>query len=138
MNNEQERRVEIFNEARAKRSVGEREACLDAACGDDAALRQQVEVLLQAHSELGDFLKPRSDEVPDERPGAIVGRYKLLEEIGEGAFGRVFMAEQVEPVRRKVALKVVKAGMDMVGFRRGAARAAQGRPFRGFLAVRSH
>ena len=49
---------------------------------------------------------------PDERPGTVIGPYKLLEQIGEGGFGVVFMAEQTQPVRRKVALKVLKPGMD--------------------------
>src|SRR5262245_27107351 len=55
---------------------------------------------------------PARPDIQIERPGAIIGRYKLIEKIGEGGFGIVFMAEQVEPVQRKVALKIIKAGMD--------------------------
>jgi serine/threonine protein kinase len=75
--------------------------------------------LLVAHQEAGSFLEPpvpslvaTVDEPLTERPGTIIGPYKLLEQIGEGGFGIVFMAEQQHPVRRKVALKVLKPGMD--------------------------
>ncbi len=100
----------------------ERAAYLDAACGQDKELRQRIEALLRAHEQAGGFLAERSqtgdpqattDEIPiSERPGTIIGPYKLLEQIGEGGFGIVFMAEQTQPVRRKVALKVIKPGMD--------------------------
>ena len=87
-----------------------------AACGDDTGLRAEVERLLQAHDQAGDFLGqsviPPLEEPIGEGPGSVIGRYKLLEQIGEGGFGLVFMAEQTEPVRRKVALKVIKPGMD--------------------------
>jgi len=100
-----------------------RAAYLDHACPGDAALRRQVETLLAAHEQAGDFLETpptgldlqRTVQVtpaPTEKPGDRIGRYKLLEQIGEGGFGVVYMAEQVEPVHRKVALKVIKAGMD--------------------------
>ena len=86
----------------------------------DAELRAEVEKLLRARSEMGSFHElPRpaalaTVDAPDigERPGTIIGPYKLLEQIGEGGFGVVFMAEQTQPVRRKVALKVLKPGMD--------------------------
>ena len=93
---------------------------LDQACSGDVRLRAEVEKLLRARSEMGSFHElPRPAAlatalVPliNERPGAIIGPDKLLEQIGEGGFGLVFMAEQQHPVRRKVALKVLKPGMD--------------------------
>jgi serine/threonine protein kinase/tetratricopeptide (TPR) repeat protein len=97
----------------------ERSAWLDRECGGDAALRQRIDVLLQAFDKAGSLLEnpavavgATSDEPITEAPGAVVGPYKLLEQIGEGGFGVVFLAEQAEPVRRKVALKVLKPGMD--------------------------
>jgi eukaryotic-like serine/threonine-protein kinase len=105
-----------------------RSACLDKACGDDAELRQRVEALLQAFTQAGSFLQqpaadpgatsdvppaePSQNSAPAEGPGAVVGPYKLLQQIGEGGMGTVFMAEQTQPVKRKVALKVIKSGMD--------------------------
>jgi serine/threonine protein kinase len=106
-----------------------RAAVLARECGDDAELRQRVEVLLQAHDQSGSFLDhpavpgATSDQAPGgpdcqsglpvtERPGSRIGPYKLLQQIGEGGMGVVYMAEQEEPVRRKVALKVIKPGMD--------------------------
>ena len=62
-------------------------------------------------SSQGDVSEQESDSA-NERPGIVIGRYKLLQRIGEGGFGVVFMAEQVEPVQRKVALKVIKPGLD--------------------------
>ena len=89
------------------------------ACGEDDELRRRVMNLLQAHAEAGSFLEsPRADplatvdETPRERPGTVIGPYKLLQQIGEGGMGTVYMAEQTEPVRRKVAVKVIKPGMD--------------------------
>jgi serine/threonine protein kinase len=110
----------------------ERSAYLDQACAGDHALRGQVEQLLQAHQQPGPFMDRPAlallpsplggegqgeggvtlDEPITERPGTIIGPYKLLEQIGEGGFGVVFMAEQQQPIRRKVALKVLKPGMD--------------------------
>jgi serine/threonine protein kinase/WD40 repeat protein len=99
-----------------------RASVLSCECGDDRELRQRVEALLQAHDEPDSFLeKPARDAgaTEDEQlvewedgPGTIIGPYKLLEQIGEGGFGVVYMAEQQHPVRRKVALKVLKPGMD--------------------------
>jgi len=104
-----------FAAAVACTTPGERAACLDAHCGADAALRQRVEGLLRAVEEAGDFLEspalPAHDEI-SEKPGDRIGRYKLLEKIGEGGCGVVYMADQEEPVRRRVALKVIKPGMD--------------------------
>ncbi|MDB5293207.1 MAG: pknB, partial [Phycisphaerales bacterium] len=113
----------IFTEALAKPSPRERLDFLDKACGGDAALRARVEVLLSADAQAGAFLEspPAGLATPEpggattaplERPGAMVGPYKLLEQIGEGGMGVVFMAEQVHPVRRRVALKIIKPGMD--------------------------
>jgi tetratricopeptide (TPR) repeat protein len=116
MNIAHERLKEILAEAAGKDTPEARATYLDAACEGDADLRRQVERLLAAHDRAGDFLAHSvvPPEVPpvSERPGSVIGRYKLLEEIGEGGFGRVFMAEQTAPVHRKVALKIIKAGMD--------------------------
>ncbi len=113
MGDEQDKLMDLFNEALARSTPEERDAYLTEACGGDVALRRQVEALLRSHTEAGDFLKPPSDDPPEgEQPGTVIGRYKLLQLIGEGGFGRVYMAEQVEPVRRKVALKIIKLGMD--------------------------
>ena len=99
----------------------QRAACLDQACGGDAALRQRVETLLKAHA-AGAFLEEPAAPVAShtlrifppvsERPGDRIGRYKLLQQIGEGGCGVVYMAQQDEPVQRRVALKVIKLGMD--------------------------
>src|SRR5262245_35733962 len=109
----------IFTAARHL-SPPERAAYLDQACAGEPAFRQRVERLLAAQAEIGSFLESPAPELDatlgqpsvTERPGTIIGSYKLLEEIGEGGFGTVFMAEQTSPVRRKVALKVIKPGMD--------------------------
>jgi serine/threonine protein kinase len=96
---------------------------LNIACGGDAALRGRIENLLKSHEEAGSFLRkplaatvdqpPVADATPiAEKPGTVIGPYKLMEQIGEGGFGLVFVAEQLHPVRRKVALKVIKPGMD--------------------------
>ncbi len=104
--------------------------CLDRVCGDDAGLRAEVESLLAAHDAAGTFLGDPTHDVEAlvpktgsttrtrrhapaaEASGEIIGRYKLLENIGEGGFGTVWMAEQKEPVKRRVALKIIKLGMD--------------------------
>jgi eukaryotic-like serine/threonine-protein kinase len=108
--------IELFNQA-LERPLAERAACLDEACPGDDILRGQVESLLNAHASAGDFLANavslvRSDEPIGEISGGRVGRYKLIEQIGEGGCGVVFLAEQEKPVRRQVALKVVKPGTD--------------------------
>lgn len=92
-----------------------RAAFVAAACGGDEELRREIESLIQAHLAADSFLEPKiipEDELPVEHPGDRIGRYWLCEMIGEGGFGRVWLAEQLEPVRRKVALKIVKLGMD--------------------------
>lgn len=93
-----------------------RAAYLDEACGGDEALRAEVESLIAAHFASETFLEPVAHplwrEVPSEKEGDVIGRYKLLQQIGEGGFGKVFRAEQSAPMKRQVALKVIKPGMD--------------------------
>src|SRR5438105_4660969 len=117
MNSEQS----VFSEALGKPSPQERMAFLDQACAADAQLRREVESLLAAHDCAAGFLKspPLAFALeaytlaPDAHVlGSTIGPYKLLEQIGEGGMGVVFMAEQERPVQRKVALKVIKPGMD--------------------------
>ncbi|MGP8234921.1 MAG: protein kinase domain-containing protein, partial [Limisphaerales bacterium] len=102
----------------------ERAAFLDGACGKHSALRARVGVLLADHFQQDAFMKkpvvegdrPTIKVVPiDEVVGTEIGRYKLLQQIGEGGCGVVYMAEQQEPVSRRVALKVIKLGMDTKG-----------------------
>src|SRR6266702_2938923 len=99
----------------------QRAACLDQACGGDTDLRRRVEVLLSSHAASAFLEAPaapgamptlRISPPLSERAGDRIGRYKLLQQIGEGGCGVVYMAEQEEPVRRRVALKVIKLGMD--------------------------
>src|SRR5262245_9342078 len=92
---------------------------LDQACGDNEQLRFEVQRLLNAHEVVGSFMdRPAADSqfTIDRRiaeaPGTVIGPYKLLQQIGEGGFGVVFLAEQERPVKRRVALKVIKPGMD--------------------------
>ena len=113
MQDEQKRRVETLFHASLARTPGtEREAFLDGACGNDAALRERVEALIVAHEESTGFLEDPAVASTREGLGSSIGPYKLLQEIGEGGMGVVYMAEQEQPVRRKVALKVIKLGMD--------------------------
>ncbi len=117
MNAEQKRLArEIFADALEKDDPRERAAFVEQACGTDPELRQLVDALLQAHERAGQLPGPTILVAPEqligEGPGTVIGRYKLLQEIGQGGFGVVFMAEQLEPVQRKVALKIIKAGMD--------------------------
>jgi eukaryotic-like serine/threonine-protein kinase len=96
-----------------------RAAFLKGACADER-MREQVEAMLREHEQLGSFLE--SPAAPpgatadyrrvSDGPGAVIGPYKLLEAIGEGGMGSVWLAEQTVPVKRLVALKVIKAGMD--------------------------
>jgi tetratricopeptide (TPR) repeat protein len=97
----------------------ERAAFLDRACAGNPGLRAEVEALLRAHERSGDLLDvpegaapTTTDRPAGERPGSVLGRYKLLQEIGEGGMGTVWMAEQSDPIQRRVAVKVVKEGMD--------------------------
>jgi len=107
----------IFDAARQIQDGEARRAYLEQACADAPDLRRRVEALLRVHEDERSFLQAPAVEAmfpPEigEGPGAQIGPYKLLEQIGEGGFGVVFMAEQEQPVRRKVALKIVKPGMD--------------------------
>jgi WD40 repeat protein/serine/threonine protein kinase len=118
----------VFLAAAEEPSPPGRAAVLDRECGPDAELRRRVEALLKAHDAPGSFLDRPADpgtgaSTPDpgtsseplaapEAPGTQVGPYTLLEELGEGGFGVVFLAEQQRPVRRTVALKILKPGMD--------------------------
>src|SRR5437660_1131145 len=110
----------IFNQAVEIEDAHQRAAYLAEACGNDAALRAKVKELIGAHIAAGGFLATRNEPkaaVADdakfsEGAGSVIGRYKLLQKIGEGGCGVVYMAEQDEPVRRRVALKVIKLGMD--------------------------
>jgi len=104
----------VFTAALALNTPEERARYLDEVCRDKPILRQRVEALLRAHAQADHFLRINEPEpaILAEGPGTVISHYKLLEQIGEGGFGVVFMAEQVEPIRRKVALKIVKPGMD--------------------------
>jgi serine/threonine protein kinase len=108
----------VFLEALKKNSAEERSKYLEEACGGDSARRRDIERLLEAHAKASRFLADQPappltlDQPLLERPGTQIGSYKLMEQIGEGGMGLVFVAEQHEPVRRKVALKVIKPGMD--------------------------
>lgn len=127
-----DREIAIFSAARLL-PPRERAAYLDAACAGEGLLRQRVEELLQAGEEAGAFLdqpapgsrRPGEEERPldpnqmmstatvrSDQTGDRIGRYKLLQQLGEGGCGVVYMAEQQEPVRRMVALKVIRLGMD--------------------------
>ncbi len=110
----------IFHIARQIDKPALRSDYLEQVCGDNTALLARVQALLEVHEQEQDFLKSASDEPNStidsspitEGPGTEIGRYKLLQKIGAGGFGVVFMAEQQSPVVRKVALKVIKPGMD--------------------------
>jgi serine/threonine protein kinase len=111
---------ELFIAALSQSAPNERAAYLAKACGEDVALREHLDALLREHDQLDSFLESPATGLPgtgglpfsSERPGTQIGPYKLLEQIGEGGFGVVYLAEQERPVRRKVALKVIKPGMD--------------------------
>jgi eukaryotic-like serine/threonine-protein kinase len=130
MNTPPNREVEVFNAA-LELDASKRGAYLDEACGDDPVLRVRLAALLRVHDEAIPFLESRAPGTlnsqtgaeapgatigaafaPCEKAGDRIGRYKLLQQIGEGGCGVVYMAEQEEPVRRRVALKVIKLGMD--------------------------
>ncbi|HJZ59374.1 MAG TPA: serine/threonine-protein kinase, partial [Gemmataceae bacterium] len=113
---------DLFLKAAGLGSPDGRREFLDRECAGDPALRAEVEALLEANDRAGSFLESPvvapnliatvEAAAAAERPGGALGPYKLLEQIGEGGFGVVYMAEQTAPVRRKVALKIVKPGMD--------------------------
>ena len=112
---------EIFQVAAAL-AVGERAPYLDAACGDDRSLRARIKGLLGSHDKGGIMHGPAAEPGPDikeqlarlkpEEGGEMIGPYKLREQIGEGGFGTVWVADQETPVKRRVALKIIKMGMD--------------------------
>src|SRR5688572_20614973 len=123
MSASRDREEEIFDAAR-ELAAHERAAYLAKRCGEDADLRQRIEGMLEADAAAGEFFKthdaPSSTAILSdaslspsmEKAGDRIGRYKLLQQLGEGGCGVVYMAEQEEPVRRRVALKVIKLGMD--------------------------
>src|SRR6516164_4485015 len=109
----------VFAAALEKTSSQERAAYVAEACAGDEKLRRRVEILLRAHGEPDSVLDPPAAKLGTvnymplaEGPGTVIGPYKLLQQIGEGGFGVVYMAEQTQPVRRMVALKIIKPGMD--------------------------
>jgi len=142
MNGKGNREERLFNEAMGLPTAEARSAFLHEACAGDDQLRQRVEALLQAAQPTNDFLEQAAiqratdhrslitDHSPapahpgatieispesltlSEKPGDKIGHYKLLQQIGEGGCGVVYMAEQEEPIRRRVAFKVIKLGMD--------------------------
>ena len=115
-----ERLREIFHAAVEGHAPGEWEAYLDQACDGDPELRRQAALLLEAHAAGVSLPVPDSptvgvdvfDAADAEVAGTMIGPYKLLQAIGEGGMGTVFMAEQEHPVRRRVALKLIRAGHD--------------------------
>jgi serine/threonine protein kinase/tetratricopeptide (TPR) repeat protein len=111
----------IFGQAIEFEPGAARSAFLDRACDGNRPLRQEIEELISALEGAGDFLNRSaaagiidafSPEGAMDGPGTVIGRYKLLEQIGDGGMGVVFMADQQDPVRRRVALKIIKPGMD--------------------------
>jgi tetratricopeptide (TPR) repeat protein/tRNA A-37 threonylcarbamoyl transferase component Bud32 len=117
---------EIYLEAASRTDPAERADYLDGACGGNAELRQRVNELLAAHTKVGQFLEPPADLTQAYRSvdgdtvaftvGQIIAeRFKLLERIGEGGMGEVWVADQLAPVRRRVAVKLIKPGMDSRG-----------------------
>src|SRR5881396_1268694 len=137
MNNARQQEETLFDAARKLTDPAQRKAFLDAACADNADLRDRLVNLLSAAEGADKFFEEsgaalnavveppepsmgedqrggtvRVTPPPEEQPGARIGHYKLLEKIGEGGCGVVYVAEQEEPVRRRVALKVIKPGMD--------------------------
>src|SRR6266566_8844533 len=137
MNNAREQLEVLFDAARKLTDPAPRKAFLDAACAQDSDLRRRLEQLLAAGPESEKFFQEcgpaltvpapskephanaeqeggtvRLSPIAEDSPGARIARYKLLEKIGEGGCGVVYVAEQEEPVRRRVALKLIKPGMD--------------------------
>jgi hypothetical protein len=129
MTNRQIDEEAIFHFARDLADTAKRSEYLQQVCGEDQELRERIQGLLDAHEKEQTFLKSNvqlettAAKTPTAgaksgsiaKPGEEIGRFKLLQQIGEGGFGVVFMAEQHKPIRRKVALKVIKPGMDTKG-----------------------
>jgi len=116
-----QRQMELFSAALEHSAGPERDAFLSNACAGDDSLLDCLRALLAGHNQVGSFLAPATDPLDPtvthllpatEKPGDKIGRYKLLQQIGEGGCGTVYMAEQEEPVRRRLALKVIRLGMD--------------------------
>ena len=114
---------EVLFQLALTKPADEQAEFLDRECRGDTALRARLEALLTAHEQPDTLLATKADtarptikldfaDAPDEAVGQTLGRYKLLERVGEGGCGVVYVAEQTEPVRRRVALKVIKLGMD--------------------------
>ena len=111
---------EIFLKALERSTIEDGRTFIDNACGGDSALRAEVDALLHAHADAGSFLAapalgnaihlPAAPPLA-EPPGTVIDRYTLLEQIGEGGMGVVYLADQAAPVRRQVALKIIKPGM---------------------------
>ena len=120
MNYPSNREKQIFTEAEGIADPRQQNQFLDRACDGDKDLRVRLQRLLEAHGQAGDFIpmdpaaETKTVEVPalTEGEGSVIGRYKLLQNIGEGGCGIVYMAEQQQPVVRRVALKIIKLGMD--------------------------
>ena len=122
MNTSADRLIEVFDQAKARPAGLERDQFLAAACDADPGRRAEVDELLRAHEKAGGFMNLGAAGSPEfeaqfaglrpEEAGERIGPYKLREQIGEGGFGVVWVAEQQEPVRRSVALKIIKLGMD--------------------------
>src|SRR4051812_39398872 len=110
----------IFHVARKILKGEARDAYLDQVCGDEHGLRELLDALLRVYEQERGFLEApavgaaiaHGTARSAEGPGAVIGPYTLLEELGEGGMGVVFMAEQTQPMRRRVAVKVIKPGMD--------------------------
>src|SRR5258708_9592707 len=128
MNGAPDEDIAVFTEA-LRLPPEERDRYLSEACKGDGEFRRRVEALLLAYEQAGDFLGRPAEDGParaaqaipaGEKPGDRIGHYKLLQQIGEGGCGVVYMAAQEEPIRRRVALKIIKPGMDtkrvMAGF----------------------
>jgi ankyrin repeat protein len=117
MNTHKGRAEAILADAIELTDPAARRAHLEGACAGDKTLRREIESLLAAHEQASEFMRtaarPGSAHVlPGEKAGDRIGRYTLIEQLGEGGFGVVWMAAQEEPVRRRVALKIIKLGMD--------------------------